>query len=59
MPAIGAPATRALNGLNATKLIHLKKFTQEEIAEQHGVGPTALARLKHALNEKGWSFKKR
>jgi len=54
---IGAPATRALLNVGVTKLSQLKKFTQKEIAELHGVGPNAIGKIQVALKVKGWSFK--
>lgn len=57
LPKISAPALRALEPKKITKLRDLKKFTEKEIAELHGIGPNALGTLKKAMNFAGFSFK--
>jgi hypothetical protein len=49
--AIGRPATNALNAAGVTCLDDLRKMTEKEIAELHGVGPKAIGILKAALDE--------
>lgn len=56
-PKTGAPATRALNNAGYTKLEHLTKTSEKELAKLHGMGPKALGILKKALAEKGLAFK--
>lgn len=45
---IAAPARRALVNNNLFKLRDFKKFTIDEVAKFHGIGPNALAILKKA-----------
>jgi hypothetical protein len=49
--AIGAPATRALNGAGFTELKQLTKATAAELMALHGFGPKALRILQAALDE--------
>ncbi|WP_316787041.1 hypothetical protein [Pedobacter frigiditerrae] len=55
---ISAPARRALASMNISTLLELAKFTENEIAALHGMGPNPIAKLKIALAEEGLSFKK-
>lgn len=57
LPPIGAPATRALNGLAITSLAQLSNYTEKEITDLHGVGPKAIEILRKALDEKKLKFK--
>jgi hypothetical protein len=54
---LGAPAKRALenNGIKTLEL--LSKFTEKEILQLHGVGPSSLPKLRAALEEEGLSFR--
>jgi hypothetical protein len=45
---LAAPARRALVNNKILKLSDLKKFTMDEVAQLHGMGPNALALLKKA-----------
>jgi hypothetical protein len=45
---LAAPARRALVNNKVLKLNDFKKFTFEEVADFHGMGPTAMAILKKA-----------
>ena len=45
---LAAPARRALVDNKILKLTDLKKFTLEQVADFHGMGPNALALLKKA-----------
>jgi hypothetical protein len=47
-----------LDGKGITSLAKLRKFTQSEIVELHGMGPKAMKILQKALQSKGFSFKK-
>ncbi len=58
IPKIGAPALRALDAAGITSLAQLQKFTSEEIANLHGVGPRAIRILHTALKAKKLAFKK-
>ena len=53
LPAIGAPATRALTAAGITTLEAVAAVPEAELAAMHGVGPVALARLRDALAEHG------
>lgn len=57
LPAkLGAPAERALAGAGIKSLKQLTKFTEAEIKQLHGVGPSVLGKLRQALADKGLSF---
>lgn len=45
---LAAPARRALVNNKILKLSDFKKYTIDEVAEFHGMGPNALAILKKA-----------
>lgn len=49
LPAIGAPATRALTAAGLTTLEAVAAVPERELAALHGVGPVALAKLRDAL----------
>lgn len=53
LPALGAPATRALTAQGLTTLEAVAEVPQTELAALHGVGPIALAKLRAALAEHG------
>jgi hypothetical protein len=53
---LGAPAGRALVSVGIKNLKQLTKFSEAEIGDLHGMGPTGLSRLRQALAEKGLSF---
>lgn len=57
--AIGAPATRALEGAGVRSLEDLARLTRAEVAALHGVGPKALRVLDAALAERGLAFSAR
>jgi len=49
LPALGAPATRALTAAGLTTLEAVAGVPRPELAALHGVGPIALAKLDEAL----------
>ena len=55
---ISAPALRGLIGAKITTLTKLANFSEQQILDLHGVGPTAIPLLRAALKSKGLSFKK-
>ena len=55
---IGAPARRALEGKGIDTLLKLSKFSEQELLKLHGFGPGSLPKLRKALEEKGYSFRK-
>jgi hypothetical protein len=50
------PARRALAGAGYTHLEQLSQVSEREIARLHGVGPSALVKLRAALEARGLSF---
>lgn len=56
-PKISAPALRALLNAKIMNLKELSKFSEEEILELHGMGPSTMPKLRAALKKKGLHFK--
>lgn len=54
---LAKPAQRALANAGITSLEQLAGYREEEIAELHGIGKNALAKLKEVLIRKGLQFK--
>ncbi len=54
---LSRPAVRALLSAGITKLKDLSKYTEKEILELHGIGPTAIPILKNAMHAKNITFK--
>ena len=52
-----APARRALEKKGITTLQQLSNFSEIEILQLHGMGPSTIPKLKMALKENGLSFK--
>ena len=50
------PARRALAAAGYVRLEQLTEVSEAEVMELHGVGPTALDHLRHALAAKGQGF---
>ncbi len=46
---LAAPARRALVDAGITTVKQLKKFSREEIAALHGMGPNAMKKIQSAL----------
>ncbi len=46
---LSAPAQRALKSAGIVDLKKLSKYTEEELLQLHGLGPTAIPKLKKAL----------
>lgn len=57
LPKIGAPATRALEGVGITTLKQLTDITEAELLMLHGMGQKAVRILREELKAKGWSFR--
>jgi hypothetical protein len=55
-PGLSRPAQRALTNAGYRRLEQLARVGQAEVEELHGVGPKALAQLRHALVANGLSF---
>lgn len=54
---LSAPARRALENQGITSLQLLSQYTEKEILKLHGIGPSAMPKLRQALEEEGLSFK--
>lgn len=57
-PKLPAPARRALSGAGYTHLDQLAEVSESELKKLHGMGPTAVAALRAALDERGLSFRR-
>ncbi|HEX5151161.1 MAG TPA: RNA polymerase alpha subunit C-terminal domain-containing protein [Parafilimonas sp.] len=55
---LSAPARRALENNQITSLQKLSEFKEAEILKLHGIGPTAMPKLREALKQEGLSFNK-
>ncbi|MEC0126567.1 RNA polymerase alpha subunit C-terminal domain-containing protein [Paenibacillus pabuli] len=55
---LSAPARRALENQGITTLQLLSQYTEKEILKLHGIGPSAMPKLKQALEEEELSFNK-
>jgi hypothetical protein len=55
---LSQPALRALAGAGIKNLQQLSKFSEQEIKDLHGMGPTGILTLKAALKAKGLSFER-
>lgn len=57
LPAkLGKPAERALAAAGIQRLADLTAWTERDVAALHGVGPTAIGKLRTALAERDQSF---
>jgi DNA-directed RNA polymerase alpha subunit len=56
-PKLSVPARRALSGAGYTRLDQLAQVSESELKKLHGMGPTAIAALAAALDERGLSFR--
>lgn len=57
LPALAAPARRALDHAGIADLAALAAHSEREIEILHGMGPNALRVLRAALAEAGLSFR--
>lgn len=55
---LSQPALRALAGAGIKNLQQLSQFSEQEISNLHGMGPTGIVALKAALKAAGLSFNK-
>jgi len=58
LAAIPAPARRALEKEGITTLQQLSRFSEKELLQLHGIGPTAIPKLHDALAAENLAFKK-
>lgn len=56
-PKLSAPARRALAAAGYTGLEQLAGVSQAELLRLHGMGPTAIAALREALDAHGLAFR--
>jgi len=56
---LAAPARRAMQNAGITNLKQLGSWTEAELLKLHGIGPTAIPKLKRALKARGYSFAKK
>jgi hypothetical protein len=54
---LAAPARRALEGAGLTTLASLSKQSEAHVRELHGMGPSALVKLRAALEKAGRKFR--
>ena len=57
MTILPAPARRALENAAITSLVKLSTYTENEIMKLHGIGNTAIEKLRSALLQEGLHFK--
>lgn len=58
MAGLSAPARRALTNKHITSLKQLSRFSEKEILQLHGMGPSSIPLLRAALKEEQLTFKK-
>ena len=58
LSAISAPARRALEREGISSLAKLARYSKAEILALHGIGPTAMPKLRIALKGAGLAFRK-
>lgn len=56
-PGIPGPALRALASAGVRSMADLARWREADLAQLHGMGPKALARLRDALAASGQSFR--
>jgi len=54
---LSAPARRALEGKGITTLSKLARYSEKEILDLHGMGPSSIPTLRKSLQSKELSFK--
>ena len=58
LPKLASPAQRALASIGIYRLDQLTTYTEREIKQLHGLGPTTIVALRRALKSKHKSFAK-
>jgi uncharacterized protein YdhG (YjbR/CyaY superfamily) len=56
-PKLSAPPRRALSTAGYTRLDQLAEVSEPDLEKLHGIGPTAIAALRQALQDRGLSFR--
>ncbi|NIJ53618.1 RNA polymerase alpha subunit C-terminal domain-containing protein [Dyadobacter arcticus] len=54
---LSAPARRALENHGISTLKQLSEWTEKDVRQFHGIGPTAIPKLQKALEENGLHLK--
>lgn len=57
LSTLSAPAMRALESKKIKTVKQLSKFSEAEIRQLHGIGPSTIPKLRSALKSEGLSFK--
>lgn len=57
LSGLGAPARRALEREGITSAAELAQYTKAQILALHGVGPSAIPKLRKTLEAEGLTFK--
>ncbi|MBN7816284.1 helix-hairpin-helix domain-containing protein [Algoriphagus pacificus] len=55
---LSAPARRALERENILSLIQLSGYSEKELLDLHGLGPSSIPKLRKALESAGLMLKK-
>lgn len=55
---LSAPARRALEHEGLTSLTKVSRYSEKELGELHGMGPSAIAKMKQLLKDAGLSLRK-
>jgi uncharacterized protein YdhG (YjbR/CyaY superfamily) len=55
---VGAPARRALENNGIKSLRQLSNFSEQDVLQFHGMGPSSIPKLKKALAAEGLGFRK-
>lgn len=58
LASVGAPARRALQREGILTAPQLAQYTETEILDFHGIGPSSIPRLRKALEAEGLSFRR-
>ena len=56
-PKLSAPARRALSNAGYTRLDQLAEVSESDLKKLHGMGPTAIAALRRALDDRGLALR--
>lgn len=55
---LSAPARRAMENAGIRTIKQLAKYSEKELLELHGFGPSAIPKLKVVLKKNGLTFRK-
>jgi DNA-directed RNA polymerase alpha subunit len=59
LAVLSAPARRALEREGVKTLKQLSRYSEEDILQLHGVGPSSIPKLRRALKDEGLGFHKK